>query len=110
MEIGKPGHQSRNVAAGRLDLYRYRDRVTVILDNKKHRQPQIGSRIQRFPELALAGGTIAQRNVGDLVRMNGDVLELSVVARNFVSGVGMARKVCRSLGATDRLQNLRSGR
>ena len=67
----------------------------------KHRQPLRAGRVQRLPELAFAGGAVADRDVGDLVWMeallaSGNLRDVTVEQRRF--------------GAADRLQGLRAGR
>ena len=110
MKIGKSAHQARDVAPRHLGFDRHRDRVFVVLHQKDQRQPPVGSGIQGFPELAFAAGTLAEGNIGELILVGDDVVELAIVADGFLGRRGMRRHVARDLGAADRLQNLRAGR
>ena len=69
----------------------------------------VGCGVQCLPELTLAGGAIAQRNVGDFVAVEFDVFELPVVARGFFGGVRMRGQVAADFGAANSVQNLRPG-
>jgi hypothetical protein len=71
-------------------LDRHGDGVAVVFDQKQNRQAIQAGGIQRFPELAFAGGAIA---AGGYQR----------------DGVAIGREVAIRLGATDRLHKLRAG-
>src|SRR5438876_4524514 len=71
MKIGKPGNQPRNIAAGRVHLDGNGDRVAVIFHEKDQRQAEVRGGIHRLPELSFAGSTVADRNVSDLVAVEG---------------------------------------
>ena len=80
---GKPGHQLRDRAAGRVDLDRHRDGVAVVLHQEDHRQLEVGGGVERLPELALAGGAVAGGAEHDLVAVRllvpvGDALDAGV--------------------------------
>src|ERR1035438_2304255 len=74
MEVGESGDQARDVAAGGLHFNRDGDGVLVILDAEDHRQTAVGSGIERLPEFAFARGAIAERDVGDFVTVELDIL------------------------------------
>ena len=67
LQVGEALDQARDVAAGRLRLDRHRDRVAVVLDQVDDRQPLLRRRVERLPELAFAGGAVAERAEDDLV-------------------------------------------
>ena len=109
MEIGEAGDQARDVAAGGLHFDRNRDRVLVVLHAEDHGQAAVGGGVQRLPEFAFAGGAVAERDVGDFVALELDVLELAVIAFGFLRGVGMLGEIASGFGASDGLQNLGAG-
>src|SRR5260221_5148134 len=67
MKIGKARYQSRNASAGGLYLDWHRDGVAIVFHAEHHRQLAVGGGIHGFPELAFAGGAVAERDIGDLV-------------------------------------------
>ena len=67
VQAGKRSNEAGDVAARGLDLDRNRDRVAVVFDEEEDRQAPEAGRVQRFPELALARRTVAERDVDDLV-------------------------------------------
>ncbi len=85
VEVGEVGHQRADVATRRLVLDRDRDGVAVVLDHVEQRQLALGSRVQRLPEFALRGGAFSAGDVGDLVGMMLDILELAIIAVHFGS-------------------------
>ncbi len=109
MEVGEIGHQARDVAARGLHLAGHGDGVLVVLDQEQNRQLQVGGRVQRLPELALAGGAFPGGDVDHLVAVEGHILELAVVAGNFLGRLGMAREVAAGFGASDGVQELAAG-
>ncbi len=109
MEVGEAGDQARNVAAGGLHFDRNGNRVLVVLHAENYRQAAVGGGVQRLPEFAFAGGAVAERDVGDFVALELDVLELAVIAFGFLRGVGMLGEIAAGFGASDGLQNLGAG-
>src|ERR1700722_581949 len=124
MKIRKHGHQPRNAATRGLHLDGHGDGIAIIFHAENYRQLTQGGGVHRLPELAFAGGAIAQRNVSYFVALKRNILELAVIderagwpilrvfcegweRRNF-GGIGMAREIAPTLGATHGLQNLRS--
>ncbi len=104
MEIGEARDQPRNAASGGLYFHGHGDRVAVILNTENHRKLVQCRGVHRLPELALAGGAIAERNVRDLVALEGDLFELAIIGavsrrRNF-RRVGALRKIASGLGAS----------
>ena len=100
-QVRERGHQFRDVAARGLHFHGHRDRVAVVLDDDDYREPAKAGVVQRLPELTLARGAVSERQVGDLVLLEGffailDVGDLLVQ----ISG----------LSAPDGLQTLGSGR
>ena len=81
MEVGEVSEQRRDVAAGGVDLDRNGDGVAVVFDDEEDGELEIGGDADGFPELAFAGGAIAEGDVDDFVAVEVDVLELAVVAR-----------------------------
>ena len=67
LQIGKSGDQLRNVAAGGLLLDRHGDRVAVVFDQIDDRQALQAGDVERFPELAFAGGAFAGGDQRDRV-------------------------------------------
>ncbi len=135
MEIWEARDQPRNAASGRLHFHRHGDRVAVVLHGKNHGQLVEGGGVHRLPELALAGGAVSERDVGNLVAVEGHVFELAIIyetgcpiSRIFCEKWGLRgcslfhvlcggrdfgrprvlRKIPSSLGASHRLKNLRS--
>ncbi len=92
MEIREPGYQPRNVAAGSLHFDGHGNRVFVVLHAENHGQSPVGSRIQRLPEFAFAGRPVAERDVGDLIALELNILELAVIAIGLLRGLGMLRQ------------------
>ena len=99
-------HQPRDVSPRSVHLHRRRDRVLVVLDHIHHRQPLIARRVQRLPEFALAGRSLAQRHIRHLVALERHILELSIVPRVFLRRLGMPRKESPSLRASNRVHAL----
>src|SRR6266496_5541565 len=67
VEIGKILHQARKITTGSLHLHGHADRITVVLQQKQHRQFEIAGSIKRFPEFSFATSAIAERNVHHLI-------------------------------------------
>src|ERR1017187_4488460 len=109
MEVGGGGAQARKVSAGGLRLDGHGNCVLVIFQAKDYRQAAVGGSVQRLPELAFAGGAVAERDVSDFVALELDVLELAVIARGFLRGVGTLGEIAAGFGASDGLQNLGAG-
>src|SRR6202047_2821993 len=107
MKVGETGDEARNVAAGGLHFHGHGNRVFVVLHAKNYRQAEVGCTVQRLPEFAFTGGAVAERDVGDLVALELDILELAVIAFGFLSSVGMPGEIAAGLGASDGLQDLR---
>ena len=82
-QAGKARDQARNAAAGGLAFDGDGDRVAVVLDEEQHRQSLQTGGIERFPELALAGGAFAR---GDQRNLAGWVAR---VARGFGASHGL---------------------
>ena len=70
-QAGEALHQPRNVAAGGLAFDGHGDGVAVVLDQEKHRQAFQAGGVERFPELALAGGAVARADQRDFIRRAG---------------------------------------
>ena len=102
VQAGKRSNEAGDVAAGGLGLDRNRDRVAVVLDEEEHRQAPEAGGVERFPELALARGAVAERDVDDLVGLEA---RLAIRDRSVNAAVDHAR-----FGGADRLQHLRAGR
>ena len=66
-----------------------RDGVPVVGHHVHDRQVERARRVQRLPELALGGGALAQRHVGDLVAGGRQVRELGGAA-DVATGLGAA--------------------
>ena len=109
MKIGKARNQTRNIPARGLHFDRHRDRIPVVFDQEHDRQPQVRSRIHRFPEFAFAGGAIAERHIRDLVAMKLHVFEFAVIAAHLLPGVRMHHEIATGFSAPDRVKNLRAG-
>ncbi len=60
VQAGKAAHQARDVAARSLHFYRHRDRVAVVFDEEQHRQAASAGDVDRLPEFALAGRSLAE--------------------------------------------------
>ncbi len=67
-QVRETAEHGRNIATGGLPLHRDRNGITVVLDQKQHRQALQTSRIDSFPELALTGGAFSAGNQRDGVR------------------------------------------
>ena len=80
MKIWKSRNQPRDASARGLHFDRDRNRVAVVLDTKDN--GQLGQRggVHRLPELALTGGAVSQRNVGDFIALESDVLEVTIIS------------------------------
>ena len=100
VQAGKRSNEAGDITACGLGLDRNGYRVAVVLDEEEDREaPQAGD-VQRFPELALARGTVAERDVNDLVG-----LEAGIAIRDLrQTAVQHSR-----FGGADRLQHLRAG-
>ena len=97
---GKRSNEAGDVAASGLGLDRNRDRVAVVFDEEEDREAPEAGDVQRFPELALARGTVAERDVNDLVG-----LEAGLAIRD----LGQTAVEHSRFGGADRLQHLRAG-
>src|SRR2546430_7330971 len=106
MEVGKSGDEARNVAAGRLHFDGHGNRIFVVLHAKNYRQTEIGCGVHRLPEFAFAGRAVAERDVGDFVTLELDILELAVIAFGFLGGVRMPGEIAAGFGASDGLPDL----
>ncbi len=94
VEVRVARDEPRDVRARRLHLDRDRDRVAVVLDQVQDRKAEVARRVERFPELALAGRALAERDVGDLVRVElrgavGDLGDQRVAQRRFRAAHGL---------------------
>ena len=89
-ESGDRRCEFRYASARSLCLYRHTNRVSVIFDQEKYRQPPERRHVQRLPELAFARGAFPSANQRHLVRL--------------------CAPVARSFRASHRLQELRAGR
>ncbi len=83
VEVGEVGHQPGDVSAGRVHLDRSADGVAVVFHAEDDGQLLVGGGVERLPELALRGGTLAERSKHDLVAMKLDVAKGAVVALGF---------------------------
>ena len=125
MKIRKSGNQARDASARGLHFDRHRDRVAVVLHAKNDGQLAQRGGVHRLPELAFARSAVAERDVGDLIALETDVLELAIIGklgwpilrvlcegwgRGSLSGLRMPRKIASAFGASHGLQNLRAGR
>src|SRR5437660_3078037 len=106
METREAGNQAGDVAPGGLYFYRNRNRVLVVLDYEHNGQLFVGSRVERLPELSLAGGAIAEGDIGDLVASEADILELAVIATRLLGGIGMIAQINSGFRASNGLQDL----
>src|SRR6202041_748271 len=88
------------------------DGVAVILHAENHGQLAQSRGVHGLPELALAGGAVAERNVGYFVALERDVFKLAIIQRGLrrdFGRLGALRKIASGLGAAYGLQNLGSG-
>src|ERR1700674_2813939 len=106
MEVGEAGDEARNVAAGGLHFPGNGNRIFVFLHAKNYGQAEVGCGVQRLPEFAFAGGAVSERDVGDFVALELDILELAIIAFGLLGGVGMPGEIAAGFRASDRLQNL----
>jgi hypothetical protein len=83
------------------DFDRHGDRVAVVLDEEEHRQLLDAGGVERFPELALARGAIAERDVRDFVWLE---------SRFAIGNLWHAAVDDAGFGGAHRLQHLRAGR
>src|ERR687887_399666 len=67
MEIRETRDETRNISAGGLNFYRYRDCVLVVFHYEDQRQLEIGGGVHRLPELAFAGRALAEGDIGHLI-------------------------------------------
>ena len=109
MEVREAGDEARNVAARGLHFDGHGNRISIILHAKNYRQAVVGGGVQRLPEFAFAGGAVAERDVGDFIAPELDILELAVIAVGFLRGLGMPGEIAAGFGASDGLQNLGAG-
>ena len=110
MEMGERREKVRDIATGRVDFNGDRDGVAVVFDDEEHGELAIGGDADGFPELALGGCAFADGDVDDLVAVEVDGVELTVVGVfgiAWLCGFRMLREVERSLRTTDGLQALR---
>ena len=80
VEIRKTADQLADVSASRADFDGNGDGVLVVFDHEQHRELQVGSGVERLPELAFTSGAVAAGNEHDFVAVKDHVLELAVVA------------------------------
>ena len=100
-QAGERRDEPGDVTAGGLHLDRHGDRVAVVLDDVDDRQAAEARRVQRLPELSLAGRAVADREIDDLVLVE---TRFAIGDRRdpLVDEAGLSR--------ANRLQALRSGR
>ena len=101
LKIRHPAHALGDAPPRRLHLDGYRDGVAVVLDDIHDGKLQIRCRIDRLPELAFAGRTVAGTHHDDLIPFEQVVAFFELIYQ---------RKAVRSLGAPDGVQELRTGR
>jgi hypothetical protein len=99
VEVWKVCDQARYVAAWRVRFDRSGDGVAVIFDDEEKRKLAIAGRVESLPELALAGGALSNGDVGHLIAMEDDVLELAIVSFVLCSRLRMLCEVAPRLGA-----------
>src|SRR5581483_2354217 len=109
MEIRKARNQARNISIGSLNFDRNGDRVAIVFNEKYDRQSQVGGSIQRFPELALAGGAIAKGNIGNLIAVKLNIFEFAIVPARLLPSIRVEHEIAAGFGATDRMKNLSAG-
>ena len=115
VEVGKVRHQPRDIPPRRVRLHRSRNRVLVVLDHIHHRQLPIARRVQRLPELTLAGRSLPDRHIHHLVAVEAHILVVAIVAKRYAvlllcRSIPMPRKVAPRLRAPNRMQALRGRR
>ena len=93
---------------GGVHFDRHRDGVLVVFDHEQHRQLEVRCRVERLPELALAGRAVAAGDVHDFVAVEDDVFELTIVTVDLLGGFGMLAEIASGFGASHGLQKLRS--
>ena len=81
VEVGKVGHQPRDVSARRVHLDRNADGVAVVFDAEDHRQLLVRRGVHRLPELALRGRALAHAGQHHFVAVKIHVVEGAIVAR-----------------------------
>src|SRR5262245_3813125 len=92
---------AREVTAWRLHFNRCGDRVAVVFDEVEHREYPRARGVERFPELAFAGRSLADGDEGDLV-----ALELRRAIRNRLQPLVQTTR----FGDADAMQTLRGDR
>jgi hypothetical protein len=107
VEVGKVRHQTGDVAAGGVHLDWDGDGIAIVFNDEEDRQFGVRCRIQRLPELSLAGCAFAKGDVDHLVPVKSDMFELTVICLSDQRRIRMAGKIPPRFGATDRLQALR---
>ena len=103
--------QAGYVAAGGIYFNGNRDGVAVVLDDEDDGKLEVGGAADCLPELALAGGAFTERNVDDLVSVEGDVVESAIVGGSggLLCGLGTPGEVTAGFSATDGVQALGGG-
>jgi hypothetical protein len=98
---GKSGQELGNRAARGVDLHWDRDGVPVVFHQEDDRQLEIARGVERLPELSFTRGSVTRRAEHHFIAM----IRLALLPRTFDPAVPQP-----CFGATDRLQELRSGR
>ncbi len=80
VEVGEVGDEARDVAAGRVHFDGHADGVAVVFNAEDDGELLVGGGVERFPELALRGGALAEAGEHDFVAVELDVVEGAVVA------------------------------
>ena len=97
LQVGEAAGERGDRAARRLVFHRYRNGVSVVLDQEQDRQPAERGAVQRLPELSLAGGAVAAAHQDDPVAVRG----------SGKPGDAVAAEVALRVRGADRVQELR---
>src|SRR5277367_7200084 len=110
VEVREVGNELRDIAAGSIYLDRRGNGILVVLDHEEHRKLLVRRRIQRLPELALAGRAFAKRGVDNFIAVEGHIFESAIIAIVLLRRFRMAREIAPGLGAANGMQHLRGSR
>ena len=104
VEVGKVLDQPRNVSSRRVHLDGNADGIAVVFHAEDHRQLLIGSGIDRLPEFALRGRSLAHAGQRHLVAVKIHIAKGAIVALRLGRRSGVAAEEPAGLGAAHRVE------
>ena len=109
VEVGKVCDEPGDVAARGVGLDGSGDGIAIVFDDVEDGELCVRGGVERFPEFALAGRTLADRDVGDLIAVKTDVFVGTIIRVVLNRRFGIPGEVASCLGTANGVQALGRG-